>query len=275
MQYLNRIINVICDLLFAPWNAESPWPSLIFGSLVVALIMVGLFHVSSNQQSLKLSRNRLIARTLELLLFRHDARVSLTACGRILAANFWYLAAFARPMAVALVPMMFLFVQFAAWFEYRPLKVGETALVEVELLQSQSVVNTPVEAAVSDGLTLDGEGVRIPQSNEVCWRIKTQQEGDGWIDITINGVTERKQCIVGEGMVKLSPRRTAADVWQQILYPVEPPIAGESPLVRIDVRYPPRELTFGETEVHWIVASILIMMVGGLAIGKLFGVSIA
>lgn len=273
MYYLNRVINLLGDLFFRLW--VSPWLALIVGSFVVAGLMVALFHLSSNQFALRRSRNRMIARTLELLLFRHDARVSMTACWRILTGNLAYLAAFARPMAVALVPMIFIFSQFAAWFEYRPIQPGETAIVEVELDPAHPVLETPLQLKFSDRLKQEGTGVRIPETNEICWRIRAENAGDEWIDVHSGDAVERKEFRVGESFVKISPRRSQQNVWQELLYPVEPPLPSDGPITRIDIQYPHRELLVGDREVHWLVASIVLMMAAGLAIGKLFGISIA
>lgn len=275
MHFVNRLVNAVSDLFFRLWSADSLWPALIAGSIVVAAIMVGLFHVSSNQIVLRNSRNRMVARTLELLLFRHDARVSLTACRRILTANLYYLAAFARPMAVAIVPMIFIFSQFAAWFEWRPLQPSETVVVEIALHADHDVLETPVQIDLADSLQLEGPGVRVPIANEISYRIRAKDAGDAWIDIRVGETLERKELRVGGSFVKLSPRRSEHDFWQQLLYPVEPPLPRESPVSRIDIRYPPRELYVGDIEVHWLVASIVLMMAGGLAIGKATGVSIA
>ena len=94
---------------------------------------MGLFRVASNPVAIRRGRNRTIARTLELLLFRHDLRVSLSACRRILGANVVYLGQFGRPFLVSVVPLCLIYVQMAEWFEHRPLRVGETATVEMGL----------------------------------------------------------------------------------------------------------------------------------------------
>ena len=275
MYVVNRLMNFLGDVFFHRWSSASPWPALIAGSVVVAALLVALFHFSSNQFALRRSRNRFIARTLELLLFRHDARVSLSACWRIVVGNFAYLASFARPMVVALVPMIFIFSQFAAWFEYRPVRVAESVIVEVELDKSYSILDTPVSLELSDSLEQEGIGVRIPETNEICWRIRAKKLGDAWIDVRSGDVTARKSLQIGGTFAKISPRRIKHNLWQELLYPVESPLPADSLIDRIDIRYPSQELLIGDSEVHWLVASLILMMGGGLAFGKLFGVNIA
>src|SRR5690349_15843643 len=104
MWLVNRPLNFLFDLIMRPFAGESPWPGLIAASLLTAAVLVGLFCVTSNQRAILRARNKFLARTLELLLFQHDLRVSLSSCGRILKANFVYLFQFLLPMAVGLIP---------------------------------------------------------------------------------------------------------------------------------------------------------------------------
>ncbi len=277
---LNRAVSACSDPVLRPWSdnpasfAASPWPTLILGSCLIAVIMVLLFALTSDQQLLKRRRNRLLARTLELLLFRHDARVSITACARILKANAAYLWTFAMPTLIAVIPITLMIVQLAAWFEYRPLISGETALLEIAFDKSIDVAAVPVTIMLSDSLELDGAPVRIPSENEICWRLQVKSEQESWIEVRSGEFVERKECAVGQHLIKVSTKRTRSDLVQEILHPVERPLPAEGPFEQILIRFPPRTLHIADKEVHWLVAAIVIMMIAGLVTGKLFGVSI-
>ncbi len=271
---LNRLLNAGGDLILHPWLSHSPWPSLIAGSVGAAAAMVLLFSLTSNQALLRRRRNQLFARTLELLLFRHDARVSLTACGRILKANAAYLGTFLKPTAVALIPMCLILIQLAAWFEFRPLRTGESAILTVKLDQDVSVLDSPAELRLADSLVADGAPVRIPRTNEICWRILVKSEAEAWAEIRYGSAVERKDIAAGPQLTKISSQRVSPGIWQELLHPVELPLSADGPMERIEVTFPERILRAGDFEVHWLAASFIIIMVAGLLIGKIAGVSI-
>jgi len=272
---LNRLLNAGGDLILRPWLSHSPWPSLMAGSVFAAAVMVLMFSLTSSQAVLRRRRNQLVARTLELLLFRHDARVSFTACGRILRANGAYLGAFLKPTAVLMIPMLLILVQLAAWFEFRPLRTGESTLLTVKLDQSVSILDSPIELRLADTLVADGLPVRIPRTNEVCWKILVKSESDAWAEIRVGDAVERKDIAAGSHLAKVSSQRVPPGVWQELLHPAERPLNAAGPMQRIEVSFPERILRAGDFEVHWLVASVLIMMAAGLLIGKIAGVSIA
>ena len=49
MWRLNLVINGLFDLLMRPFMVQSAWPGLIAASLVASIVLVVLFHFSSNQ----------------------------------------------------------------------------------------------------------------------------------------------------------------------------------------------------------------------------------
>jgi hypothetical protein len=275
IEILNRLMTVLFDGLMRPWMGQSPWPAMIVGSLVTAVVLVLLFRVSSNAEAIRQSRNRLLARTLELLMFQHDLRISLSACGRILWANAVYLYQFLRPMAVGILPLLLIFAQLESWFQWRPLHVGERTVLTVDLDASHPVLQTPVELSLSDGFQLDSSVVRIPSTNQMAWRIRALQPELGWGDVKIGEVTERKTIVSGEDLTRLSAQRSLEGQWTGLLSPSETSLAVASPIKKMQITYPTRELSVGETEVSWIVASIGLMMVLSLLLGRIFGIRLA
>lgn len=275
MWILNPFLNACTDWLLTPWSNASPWIGLTVASLLAAGVLVFLFHLSVDQPALRRSRNRFIARLLELLLFQHDFQVNLSACGRILGANLSYLGAMLRPMLLAAVPLMLLFIQLACWFEWRPLRIGETAVLEVELNASHPVSHTVVDVALPAIARLDSPGVRTLATNEQAWRVRATDRGSGPIEVRVDGHTELKQFAVGDGLARLSPLRAQSSFWNDMFHPSEPPLAQVGPVTRIEITYPERQLMIWGDEIHWSIASVVLMMVFGLILGRVFGVQVA
>lgn len=95
------------------------------------------------------------------------------------------------------------------------------------------------------------------------------------IRITAAGIDETKQLNVGPHLSRVSPLRGRPGLWQEYLYPTEPTLASNSPISRIELTYPNRQLYLGHYEIHWTIAALLLMMVFGLLVGKLCGVRVA
>src|SRR5688572_24785399 len=97
--WLNSLCNFLAGLVMAPFQVRDPWPALAATAFLTTIVLLLTFKACSNAERVRRTKGRLISRTLELLLFQHDPVVSLTACGRILAANFSYLGSFLLPIA--------------------------------------------------------------------------------------------------------------------------------------------------------------------------------
>lgn len=275
MKFVTLPMNFIADLVLWPCRNASPWVGLTAASLLTAGLMVFLFQRTSNQAAVRRTRNRLLARTLELLLFRHSLSVSLTACGRILVEDARYLATLLRPMLFGAVPILLIFVQMSAWLEWRPLAVGETAVLEVELDPAHPVMSSNITLTLPEEVRLGSDGVRIPSQNSLSWRLTAVQSGLGEIHVQAGDFDAAKSVAVEEGFVRVSPRRVRPGFWNELLSPSESPLTSNGPIVRIDLHYPPRPLAIGLRDVHWTVAAIVLIMAFGLVLGRMFGVRLA
>ncbi len=273
MGRLNLVINGLFDLLMRPFMHLSAWPGLIAASVVASIVLVALFHFSSNPNAIRRTRNRLLARTLELLMFQHDLRVSFTACGRILIANAAYLFQFLRPMAVGLIPLLLIFVQMESWFDRRPLRIGEQSVFSVEIDPSKSVLDQSIELQLPEMLAIDSPPVRIPSRNELAWRIAATGAGNGWINVISDGIKERKSVSTGDQLVRISQARESDGLLQQLFSPSEPPLDA-GPMRRMLLSYPRREWLIGQTEVPWLVAAFVLIMVFSLVLGRVFGIRV-
>lgn len=275
MRFFNSLMNFAGDLVMRPWPGASPWVGLTFASLLTAALMVFLFQRTSNQAAVRRTRNRLLARTLELLLFRHSLSVSLSACGRILAEDARYLATLFRPMLFGLVPMLLIFVQMSAWLDWRPFAVGEPIVLEVQLDPAHPVMSSSVALTSPGHVKLDSDAVRIPSQNAISWRLRGTESGIGEIRIRVGDVDEPKSVAVGSGFLRVSPQRSRSGFWSSLLSPSERPLPSNGPITRIELHYPARPLAIGLHDVHWTIAAIVLMMGFGLLLGRLFGVRLA
>lgn len=270
MVVLRGVLNAIGDIAIGPWLSLSV--ALLISASLLAVVIVGLFRLVARPQEIRRARNRLWARTMELVLFGHDGRSLLTATGRILHANANYLCQFAAPIALSAIPVMLLLIQGAAWFERRPYRVGDPIVVEVALTASHSIFETPVSLKTADCLSVTAGPVRIPSDNELCYRLIGKESGDGWVELTVGGQTIRKQIAIGERLTRVAVERRQG--WASVFYPAEEPLAANGPLTRISTPYPRRTWDWGYHEYDAGLVGLILTLVMSLVVARLLGVSI-
>src|SRR6266478_1903381 len=89
VSYLNQFMGFVGDAVMRRFH--SPWGALAAAALATALLVLLIVRWTSSPATIARARGRLVARVLELVLFRHDAVVSFSAAGRILSSNLIYL----------------------------------------------------------------------------------------------------------------------------------------------------------------------------------------
>src|SRR5262245_37826843 len=144
------------DALLQPFH--SPWGALAAAALATSVLVLWIVRWTSSPATIARARGRLLARVLELVLFRHDAMVSFGAAGRILKANFVYLGTLLVPLAVSLVPCVLILTQLSCWFDARPLRVDEAAVLEVKLRDGLSVTDLPLSVSETQAVQFQTEG---------------------------------------------------------------------------------------------------------------------
>lgn len=273
MRFVNSLVNALGDLLLSPFERLSAWPALIAASLCTTVAFLALFKCCSDQSAIRRKKGRVISRVLELILYQHDFVVSLTACGRIFVENLSYLYEFMKPLLVGAIPCAFLLIQLGCWFDWRPFREGETVLIEVHLREGTPLPLPAASLAVSDSLLVETEGLRIPSNHEIDWRVRARHAGRGWADVSIAGVTERKQIEVGDRLQKVSASRAGAGFWDELAHPAEPALDSSGPIRRIDVRYPARLMYLFDYEADWLLAFVVLTIVFSLLLKRAFRVT--
>ena len=274
MGVVNLILNTVGDVVMMPFRLATPWPGVVAFSVFVAVLAMVAYKYTSDQTALRNARNRMVARVLEIRLYQDDIMGIFGITLRILAASFVYIKQSFRPLVVMFVPVCLILIQMAAWFEHRPLEPGDSVLLTVTCDDAVDVLSADMSATVGDGLVLETEAFRAPHESVVAWRVGATAPADSWIDVSLGDVVLRKNVQVAHGMRKVSPRRVRAQLWDAVLYPVEPFIAGGSPMRCIRLGYPERELHVGRFRVDWVVAFFVLTLVFGLALKPVLKVEI-
>ena len=131
--WLSAGSNVLGRFLLAPVGVLPGWLSATVVAAVTGVLLLAVFKYTSDQRAIKRVRNDINANLLALKLFKDSTRVSLRAQGRILQGAFWLFVLAIVPMLVMVVPVTLLLGQLGLWYQARPLRVGEDAVITLKL----------------------------------------------------------------------------------------------------------------------------------------------
>ena len=258
---VDEVMNSIFSAVLNPLSGFDAWWGMLVISLASSLLLLLVFKFVSNRRAIRKTRNRAIARVLELLLFKDDVVVNLGALGRVLWANLLYMGSLLKPMLVSMIPFVLILIQVSVWFGSRPLRTGETALLKVKLTGNNGVIQQDISLSTSAGVEVETRAVRIPSRNEVAWRLVARNDGQQWAGITVGGREERKGVAVGERLAAVSNVRVRTGSWRALMYPVEPPLAPDGPIEWIAISHPGAEFTLGGMRLHWLVVYFVLTLV--------------
>lgn len=272
MDILNRVLNVIFDLLLYPIRIFDPVGGLIFISIIVGILMLFVFKHTSNQEGIKKQKNYLKAHLLEFRLYRDDVALSLDAMKNLLLINFRYLKFAVKPMLILMVPTVLILIQLASRYEFRPLQVGESTIVSLKLKNASNLNN--IELKVPEGIVIETPPLRILQKNEIDWRIKALRDGTWQIKFLKGNQVYSKSLRVGDGFEKLAPYRSGRNSLAGFLYPVDTTLPASSFIEEIGVNYPHRELSLWGWKTHWLIIFLAVSIIAGYSMKGVFKVQI-
>lgn len=191
---------------------------------------------------------------------------------RIARTNVLYLLQFACPFLVSAPPILLLIVEGAAWFQHRPYRPGEPAVVEIRLDSDHPVLETPAEITTAAGVKDITGPVRIPSRNELCYRLRLTGTEDATLTLRI-GTTEYLQSVaVGERLQRLSPTLVQPGFPGQFLEPLARLLPDGGPVTSWVTHYPQRTVFLGTWEVNAALVGLLMMVLFSLIVGKVCGV---
>ena len=263
---VNAFANLAGLLLFGWFRWVGPWAAVAGAAVLVAVLALLAIKYLSNQAAIRRSRNRLVARVIEIVLYRENILGVFGNGGRILASFGPYLWHNVRPLLILAAPMTLLIIQIAAWLQWHPAYPGEPLVLTTQLDPAHPVLDTPLALHPSPGLLIDSNPVRVPDRNLASWRVRAHDTGTQWVDIEIDGHQIRKKISAAAGLDALSPVRLRGAPWKSMLYPAEPVLPAAAPLDRVEVAYPSRSLALGRHRVHWLVAFLVMTLAAGIAL---------
>ncbi|UCG32567.1 MAG: hypothetical protein JSU68_12995 [Phycisphaerales bacterium] len=265
MRAVNNMMNLLGDLAFAPFGSAPPWVALVALSAVAGLLMMIVFKYTSYQTKLKAVSDRTRADLLAMKLFKDDLSVTFASQWDLLRATgkrLWY--SLWPPMAVMIVPFVLAIAQIGVRYEFRPLAIGEHALVTLRLSEDAFQANAGVPLEAPDGVEVVTGPVRVPAEATIYWEVRVAGNGDHELAWQINHQRILKSLPANGGLRPVSPRRPTTGFWDQLLYPLEEPFLATSPARSIEVGLPQRSTPILGLDIHWLISFFVLSMVFAL-----------
>lgn len=267
MNWINARLTAVSDLVLAPFASWPPQVTLLAASVLAGVAMAYVFRQTSNQRALRAVADRTRAHLLGLRLFKDDARVAFGCQWELMKAIGLRLWHSLPPMAVLVIPFLFILTQLALRFENRPLEAGESVVVALHLSPQAWPALAGVAIAVPPGVSVETPPLRDPQEQAVYWRLKVDSPTAGALSWSIGDKVVEKSIVGALKAGKLcavSARRPGPGFWDRLLYPGEPGFAAGSPVDSILVHYPRRSTPIFGLDIPWWASFLVASMAAAL-----------
>ena len=268
MWYFNLAVSRIFDLLISPFQSFHPFWSLCIFSLITGIFILVIFRYTSNQDGIREAKNKIKAHFLEVRLFNDNLSILLSAQKNILLYNIQYLKYALKPVLFMIVPVSLIIIQLNGWFAYRPLKIGESAVVTITADNQGTNILSKITIEPDKGLMIETPPLVIPDEREINWRIRANKLGKHHLTLGVAGHAIKKVVVVSDKRLsRVSRRKVNSRLFGQVfLNPGEKPIAQNSFVERIEVNYPSRSIQILGWKTHWLIVFfvLIILFVFGL-----------
>jgi hypothetical protein len=272
---LNAVLTFLFGLAYEPLKWLGPLWSIVGISWIGGLLMVWIFGKVSNQNAIQQARNRLSSELIGLRLFKDDLRVFFGIQYQVLVWTLEYLRYSLVPMLILMVPTLLILIQLNYHYDLRPLRVGEPVLVKVKLRDANMVARGPeITLAAPDNIRIEAGGVRIPETKEVCWRVRGVLPGRFDLTVSDGKFSVTKNMAVGGRLEGVSSVRTGEHWLTRLLYPGEAPISSQSAFESIEILYPKLDILILGKRTNWLVLFLVLSLGFGYAFKGVLGVQI-
>ena len=269
MNAINATLTAWADRLLAPLQEWPPVCTLLVLSVVAGMLMAVVFRYTSNQRALRRVADRSRAQVLAIKLFKDDLGTMFGSLNGLLRYTLLRLLYSLPPMLVMLVPFVLVLAQLALRYEYRPLAVGEHAVLELQMAPHAWEEHQTVPIEAPPQIDVETEPLRDVEEKAVYWRIRAKQAVPGTVRWKLGSHSDKevvveKQVAITDDATRLpsvSARRPGPSWWDRLLYPGEPGFSADSPVQAVVVHYARRSTpVFGFDVVWWLTFLIASML---------------
>lgn len=273
MTWLNVPMNALGESVLPLISVLPGWLSNTIISAVTGVLLLLIFKYTSNQRAIGRVRDDIKAHMLALKLFKDSIAVTVRAQGHVFKGAFLLLFHAVRPMLVMMVPVCLLLAQLGLWYQSRPLRPGEEAIVTMKLNGSPEAVWPDVTISSIPTADVTIGPVKVLSKREINWQITARREGKHPIVFAVDQKSIEKELVVGNGFTRLSAQRPGWRWSDILLHPAEKPFSGDATVQSISITYPDRLSHTSGTD-WWMIYFFVASMVFALLLKPFFKVRI-
>lgn len=271
--WLNAAANALGRIVLPPIMILPGWLSATIIAMVSGVALLLIFKHTSNQSAIKRIRDGINADLLALKLFKENTPVVLRSQGLVLVGAGRLMIRAIVPILVMLVPVSLLLGQLSLWYDARPLRPGEDAVVTVRLRENAGSGLVDLNLQPTSGAQAIAGPVQVQSQHELCWAIRARETGYQELVFQSAGESFSKQLAVGEGFWRVSKLRPSWDWRDALMNPAETPFGPDSLVQSIAIDYPLRESWTSGTG-SWLIYWFVMSMVAGFCFRRWLNVNV-
>ena len=272
MEAVNAPLRRAFEAFFGLVGDWPAWIGIAIATFVVMLIAMPILKWTLVPAWTERTKRGMAASVLELRLYNDRLGAVFRSIGAMLAWTAAFVAAMLVPLVITGVILLLPFAHLHSWWGFEGLKPGDTTTLRLSLGELESKPEASIEAPT--GVTVETPALWNASRGELVWRLRAEAPGRHDLAIRIAGTEYTKDITVvdeADDVARRSPERCTS-VWNQFLYPAEPPLESGGPVTHMSLAYEDGP-TFLMVPV-WCWILILFSFVFYFPLKKPFGVSI-
>lgn len=272
MDFINSVLRATISGYVSIFGGAHPLVSLIPLSVLIGILMLWVFKISSNQKGIEQAKKKMQAYLLELRLYGDDPGLIFKTQWHLITSNMRYLGLMFKPALILTIPMVVLLVHMDAIYGIAPLAAGETAIVTVQTTGPVAATAAAPTLTAPNSVAIDTPAVRAFSEGQFSWRVRGISEGAGTLEFDWDGRQWTKDIVAGSALSYVSYMRTAS-FWETFIYAGEARIATPD-IASVQISYPAAEIKTGSWTLHWLIWFLVISIISAYGLKGFFGVKV-
>ncbi|MDD7473120.1 MAG: hypothetical protein SPJ04_06515 [Bdellovibrionota bacterium] len=273
LEKLNSIFVNIFNFILIPVSNFSDEVKILYISILSGIIFLLIYGKVSNQKGIKETKRKIMAKVIEVALFRHSIKVCLNAQGALFKQGFKYLSFALIPLLILMVPCILIMAQINFHFQNRGLLEKEDAIIELSLDDPDDL--TEYELKASSG-TLS-PALRVDDELKIIWKYKnnngTNLKDNVNLELTLDDLSLNIPLSI-DGK-KPSLLTYSRDFFEGLLFPSKFKVSKDFKEIKsISIKYPNANQTYLGVTINWLWVFLIVSILSGLIASKVFKIEI-
>ena len=273
LEKLNSIFVNIFNFILIPVSNFSDEVKILYISILSGIIFLLIYGKVSNQKGIKETKRKIMAKVIEVALFRHSIKVCLNAQGALFKQGFKYLSFALIPLLILMVPCILIMAQINFHFQNRGLLEKEDAIIELSLDDPDDL--TEYELKASSG-TLS-PALRVDDELKIIWKYKnnngTNLKDNVNLELTLDDLSLNIPLSI-DGK-KPSLLTYSRDFFEGLLFPSKFKVSKDfKEMKSISIKYPNANQTYLGVTINWLWVFLIVSILSGLIASKVFKIEI-